>query len=89
MVKIPRYIAGSSAKENWEFDAIVVGSGIAGVIATMRLSREMRVALITKERLVDSNSFYAQGGLAASLGEGDSLELWKSDTIKAGDGLCR
>ncbi|HOU08763.1 MAG TPA: L-aspartate oxidase [Caldisericia bacterium] len=89
MVKIPRYIAGSSAKENWEFDAIVVGSGIAGVIATMRLSREMRVALITKERLVDSNSFYAQGGLAASLGEGDSIELWKSDTIKAGDGLCR
>jgi L-aspartate oxidase len=55
----------------------------------MWLSRTMRVALITKERLVDSNSFYAQGGLAVSMSKNDSPSLWLNDTMSAGAGLCR
>ncbi len=89
MIKLPRFLSGTSAKEEWRFDAVVIGSGVAGILATLKLSQHMKVALITKERLVDSNSFYAQGGLAASLGQGDSIDLWERDTIKAGDGLCR
>lgn len=89
MIKLPRYLSGSSAKEVWEFDAVVVGSGIAGIIATLKLSKHMKVALITKERLVDSNSFYAQGGLAAPVSEEDTDDLWQKDTIRAGDGLCK
>lgn len=54
-----------------------------------KLAPHMRVALITKERLVDSNSFYAQGGLSAVIHDDDSAELWKKDTVGAGAGLCR
>ncbi len=88
-IRIPRYLSTSSATETWDFDAVVIGSGVAGLMSAMKLAPKMRVALITKERLADSNSFYAQGGISAVIHENDSIKLWKKDTIGAGVGLCR
>lgn len=87
--KIPRHLLYTTAAEPWQFDTVVIGSGVAGLMCAFKLSTHMRVALITKERLVDSNSFYAQGGLAISMGNNDSPELWLKDTMLAGAGLSR
>jgi len=88
-IDLPRFLSKSTASEYWKFDAVVIGSGVAGLMCAMKLAPHMRVALITKERLVDSNSFYAQGGLSAVVHNDDSIDLWKKDTLGAGAGLCR
>jgi len=66
----------------------VVGSGIAGLWTALHLSRFGEVALVTKTRLGESNTGYAQGGIAVALLPADSPELHKQDTLAAGDGLC-
>ncbi len=66
----------------------VVGSGIAGLWTALHLSRHGQVALVTKTRLDESNTGYAQGGIAVALLPADSPELHKQDTLAAGDGLC-
>lgn len=70
------------------FDVAIVGAGIAGLSVALRLPEHMRVALFTKGQLGESNTRYAQGGLAVALGEDDSPELHFQDTIAAGAGLC-
>ncbi len=70
------------------FDVVIVGSGLAGLTAALLLSGSRRVAVITKRELADGSSGWAQGGMAAVLGEGDSLEQHVSDTLIAGAGLC-
>ncbi len=71
------------------FDFVVIGSGLAGLSFAIRASQYGSVALITKGKIEESNSFYAQGGIAASpLSDEDSIEKHIEDTIKAGDGLC-
>ena len=71
------------------FDFLVIGSGLAGISFAIRASKFGQVALITKGKLIESNSFYAQGGIAASpLSQQDSIEKHIEDTLKAGDGLC-
>ena len=71
------------------FDFLVIGSGLAGISFAIRASKFGQVALITKGKLIESNSFYAQGGIAASpLSSQDSIEKHVEDTLKAGDGLC-
>jgi len=70
-------------------DVIVVGGGIAGLTATISAVEEgARLFLATKDSLEESNSFYAQGGVAAVLDKSDSFDLHRRDTISAGDGLC-
>ena len=71
-----------------EFDTVVVGSGLAGLTAAYHSSRFGSVVLITKSELDTSNSYYAQGGVAAALAPDDSPEYHLRDTIKAGRGLC-
>jgi len=71
-----------------KFDFIVVGGGIAGLNAAIRLSRYGKVLVATKEQLEDCNTLLAQGGIAASMGCDDSAELHLEDTLAAGDGLC-
>ena len=71
-----------------EFDVLVVGSGLAGLCATLLLAPQRRVALLTKQTLVDSASGWAQGGIAAVMDPGDSLEAHVQDTLVAGAGLC-
>jgi L-aspartate oxidase len=69
-------------------DFIVIGSGVAGLSAAMELARADRVLILTKTETKESNSRYAQGGIAAAVGEEDSPELHYSDTLAAGAGLC-
>jgi L-aspartate oxidase len=71
-----------------ESDFLVIGSGIAGLLAAIELSRHGMVNIITKKERSDSNTNYAQGGIAVPIGEGDSADLHIRDTLKAGCGLC-
>ncbi len=68
--------------------AIVVGSGIAGLIAALELSRQFDVTLVTKAKLAESNTRYAQGGIAAVMFDDDSVADHIADTLRAGAGLC-
>ena len=70
------------------FDFIIVGSGIAGLRAAIELAPSGRVLILTKADATESNTGYAQGGIAAALGADDSPALHAADTIRAGDGLC-
>src|SRR6266705_1766417 len=67
---------------------LVVGSGVAGLHTALRASPEGEVLVLTKRSLFDSATSYAQGGIAAALGAGDSPELHRRDTLAAGAALC-
>ncbi len=67
---------------------LVVGSGIAGLHTAWRASGSGDVVVLTKRSLFDSATAYAQGGIAAALGAGDSPELHRQDTLAAGAALC-
>src|SRR5258707_11054928 len=67
---------------------LVVGSGVAGLHTAWRASEFGDVLLLTKKSLFDSATSYAQGGIAAALGAGDSPELHRRDTLAAGAALC-
>src|SRR5256885_4854674 len=67
---------------------LVVGSGVAGLHTAWRASQHGDVLLLTKRSLFDSATAYAQGGIAAALGAGDSPELHRRDTLAAGAALC-
>src|SRR5262244_183900 len=69
-------------------DLIVIGSGIAGIRAAVELAPAGRTVVLTKDRITESNTEYAQGGIAVALSEEDDLSLHFQDTIDAGDGLC-
>jgi L-aspartate oxidase len=69
-------------------DFLVIGSGIAGLMFALKASRFGRVAIVTKAAIEDSNTRYAQGGIAAVFAEPDSFERHVSDTLVAGDGIC-
>jgi L-aspartate oxidase len=71
-----------------ELDVLVVGSGIAGLTVATSLPRGLRVAVTTKGSLRDGSTWYAQGGVAASLGADDTPKLHLEDTLAAGSGLC-
>src|SRR6185295_523673 len=70
------------------FDFLIVGSGIAGLRAAIALASIGRVLVLTKTVATESNTGYAQGGIAAAIGPDDSPDLHGRDTIRAGDGLC-
>ncbi|MBX7204298.1 MAG: L-aspartate oxidase [Bacteroidia bacterium] len=67
---------------------LVVGSGLAGMYYALKVSSEANVTLVCKNQLFDSNTFWAQGGIASVMKEDDSIEKHIADTIEAGDGLC-
>lgn len=67
---------------------LVVGSGVAGLHTAWRASSEGEVVVLTKRSLFDSATAYAQGGIAAALGAGDSPQLHRIDTLAAGAALC-
>src|ERR1044071_6561235 len=69
-------------------DFIVVGSGIAGLRAAVALARSGRVTILTKDQVTESNTEYAQGGIAVVLSDDDTIGLHVQDTIDAGAGLC-
>ena len=69
------------------FDNIVIGSGLAGLSAALQLASRQQVALISKQRLEDSSSAYAQGGIACAIAPQDSESAHIADTLAAGAGL--
>jgi L-aspartate oxidase len=71
------------------FDFIVLGSGVAGLTFALKASRHGSVAVISKRTLSESNTQYAQGGIAGVLSDEDSFEAHVEDTLTAGAGLCR
>jgi len=70
-------------------DFLVIGSGVAGLRAAIELGRHGRVVMLTKGHPLESNSIYAQGGVAVALSEEDDVAIHLTDTVKAGHGLCR
>lgn len=74
--------------ETHQIDVLVIGSGIAGITAALHAAEGRRVALLTKARLTDTNTWLAQGGIAGAVGEADSVELHLADTLVVGQGLC-
>lgn len=70
------------------FDALIIGSGLAGLTLALNLAETRKVALVTKRTLHDSSSAWAQGGIAAVLSIEDSPEAHIRDTLVAGAGLC-
>src|SRR5258706_416393 len=71
------------------FDFIVLGSGIAGLTFALKVAPHGSVAIITKKNRAESNTNYAQGGIAAVTSKEDSFELHVRDTLEAGAGLCK
>ena len=72
-----------------ETDFIVIGSGVAGLRASIELAQSgARVTVLTKDKASESNTEYAQGGVAVVLSDDDNAELHEEDTLIAGAGLC-
>src|SRR5438477_1069292 len=72
-----------------QFDFLVLGSGIAGLSFALKVASRGKVAIITKKDRAESNTNYAQGGIAAVTSKEDSFELHVRDTLEAGAGLCK
>lgn len=66
-----------------QYDVIIVGTGVAGLCAALHLPKTMKVLMITKDDLLKSNSYLAQGGISV-LRDGDDFESYFEDTMKAG-----
>lgn len=87
---IPQYLVDFDLKElpTVKTDCIVIGSGIAGLFTAIKAGEDRRVIMITKKSLMESNTRYAQGGIAAVIAEDDSPAYHLQDTLMAGAGLC-
>lgn len=71
------------------FDFLILGSGIAGLSFALKVAPRGRVAIVTKKNRAESNTNYAQGGIAAVTSKEDTFDLHIKDTLTAGAGLCR
>jgi L-aspartate oxidase len=71
------------------FDYLILGSGIAGLTFALKVAPHGRVAIVTKKDRAESNTNYAQGGIASVTSKEDSFELHVRDTLAAGAGLCK
>ena len=75
--------------ETKRFDYLVLGSGIGGLSFALNASRHGSVAIITKKNRAESNTNYAQGGIAAVTSKEDTFEMHVRDTLESGAGLCK
>src|SRR5437667_7514126 len=71
-----------------EYDFVIIGSGIAGLSFALKVANHGSVAVITKRKGADTNTAWAQGGVACVTSDEDSFELHVCDTLEAGAGLC-
>lgn len=81
----------SQQGQTFKYDVLVIGTGLAGLhycLQILAIQPHLNIALISKAESIESNSRYAQGGIAAAYSSEDSLESHVSDTLTAGDGLC-
>src|SRR5215475_13196750 len=72
-----------------QFDFLILGSGIAGLSFALKVAPRGRVAIVTKKDSAESNTNYAQGGIAAVTSKEDSFAMHVKDTLEAGAGLCK
>src|SRR5579859_7051983 len=79
--------APAQARAQETFDVVIIGGGVAGLSVALGLPVGLRTAVVTKAALGESNTRYAQGGLAAAVGADDDPELHLRDTLVAGAGL--
>jgi L-aspartate oxidase len=85
---LPRRLTAPEPGWTIDTDIVVIGSGIAGLVAALRARTAGRVLLVTKALLDDGSTRWAQGGIAAALHPGDSPEDHLNDTLTAGVGIC-
>lgn len=71
-----------------QFDVLIIGSGLAGLTVALKVASEKKVCLVSKRKINDNSSSWAQGGIAAVLRDDDSIEAHIQDTLIAGAGLC-
>jgi L-aspartate oxidase len=85
-----RYLVSFDARDTFHrfADVLVIGAGIAGMRAALEVPPDLSVLVVTKDRVTESNSSYAQGGIAGVRSPGDTFENHVEDTLVAGDGLC-
>ncbi len=69
-------------------DCLVIGGGVAGMLAALQAAQAGKVLLLVKGQLEESNTYYAQGGIAAVVNPDDSFDSHIKDTLKTGCGLC-
>ena len=81
-------VLNSEARSSWYTDVLIIGSGAAGLRAALAASERADVTLITKTTLKESNTLYAQGGIAVAMNVDDTIDLHVADTCSAGCGLC-
>src|ERR1044072_7684026 len=72
-----------------QFDFLIIGVGVGPLSFALKVAAHGRVAIITKKKRADSNTNYAQGGIASVTSKEDSFEAHVRDTLEAGAGLCR
>lgn len=82
MTKIKTY-------KNEQVEHLILGAGLSGLVLALKLSKLGHVLVLTKGKAFESNSYYAQGGIASVLGEDDTFEDHIRDTLVAGAGLCQ
>ncbi|CAG7656380.1 L-aspartate oxidase [Paenibacillus allorhizosphaerae] len=87
---IPRYLVDLDLQSlpQVHTDVIVIGAGIAGLFTALKAAENHKVLMVTKKSLLDSNTRYAQGGIAAVISDEDSPDYHRQDTLIAGAGLC-
>ena len=81
-------VLNSEVRSSWYTDVLIIGSGAAGLRAALAASERADVTLITKTTLKESNTLYAQGGIAVAMNVDDTIDLHVEDTCSAGCGLC-
>jgi L-aspartate oxidase len=85
---MPKQATYSSPHEQHQFDILIIGTGSAGLMSALQLSRHLSVALIAKDEALEGSSFYAQGGISAVLDAHDNFEVHVADTLSAAAGLA-
>jgi len=85
-----RYLVSFDARQTYHqfTDILIIGAGIAGIRAALEIPPELQVLVLNKDRLDESNSSYAQGGLAGVMSAEDTFQNHIEDTLVAGAGLC-
>ena len=84
----PTSAVNSERHSGWDTDVLIIGSGAAGLRAALAASEHANVTLITKTTLTESNTHYAQGGIAVAMNLDDTIDLHIKDTCEAGARLC-
>ena len=84
----PTSAVNPESHSSWDTDVLIIGSGAAGLRAALAASEHANVTLITKTTLTESNTHYAQGGIAVAMNLDDTIALHITDTCAAGAGLC-